>query len=654
MLFEGWHAALIGAERVPWAAQDLGSAPVPRPLPELDAQAGITAQRVEQERRRLNDLLGLGRAGVTVTSGGKTPRVAAGTLTFLTSLCRDPEATWEWMHFASRDEAILKSECRRGIPRQERAATIHRGDPEWFPYPYQEQVFRIMEKDCQLWPEPPVHSTVGTATQDEVFYKYFNQQNTSDLPTILSEARKEVRRFSDAANRDLAKRIEDGMARPADWTFADWDPKNADKFFSLQQEKGPSDADSQELALARQKLAQLAQSRPELNIASGPGALREDVWKFRNPDSPWQALYIPGLMAIVVLGWLLFMALRDRRARRPVLAETWLGAKRGWHAYVFVAPGMVAIFAFAIYPSLYQFWLAVHSGDGLETMRYVGLDNFRRILDPASSDFDRVFWGKVLPNSAIYMVIVTAGHITLGLLFALLLNMPLRANRTYRVLYFIPLVTSLAVVSVIMIGLLRGPDSGLNQVLRSVGLGDLPYWLGLVDRPGRAHDWLGSKTGLFAVMGVAIWHGLPYTIILLLAGLQSISPDLYEAAKVDGAGPWKRFRHVTIPELLPILIIIIFNSFIGAARALGSVLVLTEGGVDHSSEVVALYIFKWGFMRPDGQEANLGYASALGIVYSAMLAALTITNVTIIARRWKRRLAAERAANAPVPVPQTA
>jgi ABC-type sugar transport system permease subunit len=159
--------------------------------------------------------------------------------------------------------------------------------------------------------------------------------------------------------------------------------------------------------------------------------------------------------------------------------------------------------------------------------------------------------------------------------------------------------------------------------------------------PGQ-YDWLGPRSDLAMVMLVGMWHGLPYIIILLMAGLQSISPSLYEAAKVDGANASKRFFHITLPELAPILIIIVFQSFLGAARAFSVSLVLTEGGVNHSSELVSTYIFKKGFMKPEGQVPDLGYASALGIAYSLMLAALTITNVFIIARRWKQRLANER------------
>jgi ABC-type sugar transport system permease subunit len=119
---------------------------------------------------------------------------------------------------------------------------------------------------------------------------------------------------------------------------------------------------------------------------------------------------------------------------------------------------------------------------------------------------------------------------------------------------------------------------------------------------------------------------------------------------VEGASSAHRFRHVTLPEILPILLILAFQAFIGAAKAFSVVFVLTEGGINHSSELVSTYIFKWGFMKPEGREANLGYASALGIVYSVLLAALTLTNVIIIARRWKRRLEMEAQAGGRVVV----
>ncbi|MFW6066115.1 MAG: ABC transporter permease subunit, partial [Planctomycetota bacterium] len=641
MLIDGWHAALIGAERVPWAAQDLGSAPIPLPYSDSDEQ-----EVLEREKQRLHELLAFDEVGLEIPEGTKLPRTAEDKVQFFTSLARDPEATWTWLHFEDRNEEILRAECRRGTVRTQQLAMQHIGAPtehEWFPYPYQLQVYDILKNHCQMWPEPPRHGTLQPPSEQEVFYKYFYQSETQDLGAILREVREANDVYTEAANRDLARRIEDGILRPDNWTFAEWDPGSAEKFFRRQQQ-GEEDPETERLiAQARARLKEAA-ADTDADVLNDKGDIREDIWQFSRPSTAFQVVWIPALMLGVAVVWFVAMALRDLRRRRPVLRETLSQGRRHWPGYVFILPGMLAIFAFAIYPSLYQFYLAAHSGDGLGTMRNVGWENFSRILNFTSENFDSVFWTRVVPNTFSYMLVVTIGQISIGMLVASLLNLPLRANRVYRVLFFVPLVTSLAIVSVILIGLLKGPDSGLNELLGMLGVE-------VLDDAGDPIDWLGKETGLFTVMAVGIWHGLPYTIILLLAGLQSISPDLYEAARVDGAGPWKRFCHVTIPGILPILIIIAFNAFIGAARAFSVVFVLTEGGIDHSSELVATYIFKWGFMRVDGREADLGYASALGIVYSLMLMALTFTNVVIIARRWKRRLATERTAARPATEP---
>ncbi len=640
MVLDGWHAALIGAERVPWAAQDLGSAPVPRPYHDVNVATGWTAEKVEAEKRALHALLALDQVGIALAPGNRSPQTASGSVTFMTSLCRFPDATWEWMHFSERDEDLLRMNCRRGAVVLTRTAMAHIDDPDWFPYPFQKQVYRIIENECEMWPEAPVHGPVAAASEQEVFYKYFYQTAITDLAAILPRLTDEVRAYSDAANQDLARRVADGVTRPEEWTFPDWDPREAKVFFERQQGGLRDPASAHALAAARQELEAQARRQPALGLLDADGRLRTDLWRFDPPDSAWQLAWIPGLM-VGLIAIAILVALTRRRGRpRATLRDLAAGIRAGRHGYAFVLPGMLAIFAFALYPSLYQFYLAVHKGDGLGVMQYVGFANFNRILNFRSPDFDAVFWMRVMPNTLIFMAAVTLGHMVLGLFLANLLNMPLRANHAYRLLFFIPLATSMATVSVILIGLLRGEDSGLNQLLAATGLQDLPYWLGLAAERGKAIDWLGDKTGLGTVIAVSIWHGLPFNIILLLAGLQSISPDLYEAATVDGANAWRRFAHITFPELLPILVVIAFQAFIGSARAFTQVFVLTEGGVNHSSELAATYIFKWGFMKPAGKEADLGYASALGIVYSVMLAGLTLTNVTIVARRWRQRLQA--------------
>jgi ABC-type sugar transport system permease subunit len=302
---------------------------------------------------------------------------------------------------------------------------------------------------------------------------------------------------------------------------------------------------------------------------------------------------------------------------------------------------MLMLFTFIIYPSFYQFYLSVHRGSGIAPMEFVGTGQYQQVFA------DGTFWRKVLPNTAIYAIGVVIGQLSIGLLIASLLNAKLPVNLFVRPLFFIPLSVSLAAVSVVFLGLFGGDDSAINGMLKFFGLKHLPYWLGLAENPGDPHDWLGNpRTDLFTVMVVALWHSLPYNIILMLAGLQSIDPQLYEAGKVDGAGPLQRFFHITIPEMMPIIIVIAFNGFIGAARAFGPVFILTEGGKNHSSEVVATYIFHWGFTKPADQQPDIGYAAALGVMYSLILGGLVFANVWIIAQRWRRRLEAERMAEA--------
>jgi ABC-type sugar transport system permease subunit/ABC-type glycerol-3-phosphate transport system substrate-binding protein len=603
MLIDGWHAALIGAERVPWAAKDLGSAAIP--VPDEAAEA----------------LLGL-----KLPEGNKLPRSLGGTTQCIASLSQHPEAAWNWILFFS-DPEVVKSEARRGIYPTTFEAAKHLDDPDWFPYPYQKQVWDILTNRTETWPEPPTHGPVQP-THADIFRKHFYEAGAGKLADVVKATRDEAAAVSKAANRDLAERVRNGETYPELWTFPDWDVRDGARFFRQQRDLVKRGTITSQVEALKHSL---------------PPRYRDEAADFKPQESPWQAAWVPGLLLLTVFGFGAFTAAKGGWAA--------LGrqARASWHAYVFVLPALVALFAFVIYPSLYQFYLSVHSGTGLAPLRYVGLENFRRIFAFGAEGWDRTFWVKVLPNTLTYMVVVTAGQIAIAFLFASLLNLPLRANRVYRVFYFVPLVTSLAIVSVIYIGLFSGADSGLNQLLDALGLRNLPHWLGLVEEPADRLDWLGSsRTGLGCVIFVGMWHGLPYTIILLLAGLQSVSPDLYDAAKVDGAGAWQRFRHVTVPEIRPILIVILFNSLVEAARAFSAAYVMTEGGSDHSSELVSTYIFKWGFTKPEGMEPNLGYASALGIVYAALLGTLTFVNVWIIARRWRRRLAVQPVPGGPV------
>lgn len=645
MLLDGWHAALIGVERVPWAADDIGSAPVPIPYPAYDEDDAQAAEAVARQKAAIESLLQLDVLGIEVPPGNKLPRGTGDAVSFLTSLARDADAAWTWIHYGVKDPEVVQRNTRRGSTPMVRVALENLGDREWFPYAYQPQVYELIQNETAMWPSPAQHGPVPVPSEQEIFFRLFHRQDDRPLAEVLQEARADLARFSDAANQDLARRIADGVTRPDSWTFPEFTPQRAPGYFEQQQNQADNPEISAQLRALREDFLHFAAAHPRHQDLLDPDTqdLRADLWMYAPAGNALMVLWVPGLMLITICLWFVVNALRNRKRRREWWQQTCTEAKTHCHGYLFVLPAMILLFFFAIYPSLYQFYIAMHRGDGLGAMQPVGLDNFARVLNPRHPRFDAVFWSTVIPNTLTFMLVVTTAQVVFGLMIASLLNLPLRSNSIYRVLFFIPLVTSLAVVSVIFIGLLKGEDSGVNQFLISMGWENLPYRLGLVGEPGQMINWLGETTGLWAVMFVAAWHGMPYNIILLLAGLQSISPQLYEAARVDGASAWQRFRHVTIPELLPILIIITFQAFIGAAKAFSVVFVLTEGGINHSSELVSTYIFRWGFMRPAGREADLGYASALGIVYSVLLAGLTLANVIIIARRWKKRLDVESA-----------
>ncbi|MEX1015793.1 MAG: extracellular solute-binding protein [Phycisphaeraceae bacterium] len=598
MIIDGWWSALIAGERVPWATEDIGSAPVPVPDEQIEAELGMQLGR------------GAGFRQVSTTTSA------------IGSLSQHPWATWQWMNFNRSDAAQQRSAQRGGLPGTN-SAVARLDDPDWFPYQWQGEAWRVYEAS-EVWPEPPTYGHVrGVATAEEVFQDALLRGDASDLDQLGEQVRSELAAFSDAVNRQVAEQVARGEIDPQAWTFSDWDPASPQQSFREQRRR--SLEESVDLGTLRAKLPAELRDFDADDLRQG---------RLMGEQDRWHVLAIPGLMLLAVGAFVASVLVRHRRRPLAGLREMGDEARRNRHAYVFIFPAMVMLFAFIIYPAFYQFYLALHQGAGIGPMRYVGWNNFAALAADAN------FWGIVLPNTFIYMVGVTVAQIVAGLLLASVLNLPLRGGGLFRLLFFVPLVVSLAAVSVVFIGLLGGADSAVNNVLAMTGLADLPYWLGLVARPGDRLDWLGNPgTDLWMVMLVGVWHGLPYTIILILAGLQSISAELYEAARVDGANAWHRFRHVTLPQLAPILVIIVFNALVSAARVFGPVYVLTEGGSRHSSEVASTYIFKWGFTREEHRLPDVGYASAVGVVYGLLLAALLVVNVWFIFSRVRRNIA---------------
>ncbi len=229
----------------------------------------------------------------------------------------------------------------------------------------------------------------------------------------------------------------------------------------------------------------------------------------------------------------------------------------------------------------------------------------KRILVLAT---DRVFWRSLLNNFyfSIMVVPIQCG-IALGL--ALLVNQNLGGNRIFRAIFFSPVVTSMAVISVVWI-FLYNPDFGLfNRMLNLISAG-------LFGNP----NWLGEKNlAMPAILIMSVWQGAGFQMVLFLAGLQHIPTILYEAAEIDGASRLQRFRHVTLPGLHNAMTFVIITTTISSFRLFTQVDVMTQGGpIDNATSTVVFHAIRVGF-----KSLNLGYASAISFVFFLIVIAIT-------------------------------
>jgi multiple sugar transport system permease protein/raffinose/stachyose/melibiose transport system permease protein len=202
-----------------------------------------------------------------------------------------------------------------------------------------------------------------------------------------------------------------------------------------------------------------------------------------------------------------------------------------------------------------------------------------------------------LRNTVIWLVLFGGLSVLGGLGLALLLDKPRKGIGIYRAIFFLPVVFSMVVTALVW-RMIFQPDGVVNGLLAAVGLED------------QARIWLGEpETALYALIVPALWRQVGYIMVLFLAGLKTVDPLLHEAAKVDGATAFERFRHVTLPQLRPITTVVLAVTVIDALRSFDIVWALTKGGPYHSSELLSTYQFSTGLLG-----SQLGYGSALAVV----------------------------------------
>jgi multiple sugar transport system permease protein len=289
------------------------------------------------------------------------------------------------------------------------------------------------------------------------------------------------------------------------------------------------------------------------------------------------------------------------------------GAKLKRHntaiAWTFILPNFLGFAVLTLVPVLALFYISFTSWDVFGTATWLGLDNFERLFGDAS--FRKALW-----NTVYFSVVHIPLTLVVSLGLALLLNRKLRGVAFFRTAAFFPYITSIVAIAVVW-NMLFSPDYGpVNQILG---------WFGLENPPG----WTTSATwAMPAVIIVQTWRYMGYYMVLFLAGLQTVPPELYEAAKIDGANAVQRFRNVTLPCLRPTTFFVTVMLTINAFKVFDIILLMTEGGPGQATLVLSQYIYQKGFI-----EYQFGYASAISIVLFVICIAVTIVQFTVNKRR---------------------
>lgn len=280
--------------------------------------------------------------------------------------------------------------------------------------------------------------------------------------------------------------------------------------------------------------------------------------------------------------------MKKRRIKRETLA-----------AYGFLAPNIIGFFAVSIIPVIASFGLSFTEWRLVDPPRFNGFANYIDLLQR-----DR-FW-TVMGNTLYYTIGVVPLGMLFALLLALLLNQKLRGIYVFRTMYFLPVVSSTVAVALLWRWLYA----------RDIGL--IAYLLGLIgiDAP----DFLFSTFWpMPSVIIMNIWRGLGFNIVLFLAGLQGISTSYYEAAAIDGANAWQKFRHITMPLLTPTTFFILIMSIIGSFQVFEQIMMLTDGGPAFRTTTLVYYIYLNGFVW-----ADMGVASAMAWVLFLIVLTLTL------------------------------
>jgi raffinose/stachyose/melibiose transport system permease protein len=310
----------------------------------------------------------------------------------------------------------------------------------------------------------------------------------------------------------------------------------------------------------------------------------------------------------------------QRAVTAPQRAGAWLWSARSWRSiyrravlpWLFLLPVLLINAVVVFGPAISSVYYSLTDWNGVGAATFIGLENFRRLFF-ADPSFKHAF-----VNNLVWLVIFLTLPMALALLAASLLSTVRRGALVYRLTLFIPFVLPTVVVASIWAALLN-PRQGLGAQLATWGIA------------GFNRAWLGNgQTVLPAIAFVANWAWWGFLMVLFLAAMQNIAPDLYEAARLDGASRWQEFRDVTVPGIRPTLVFMILMTTIWSFLTFDFVWILTQGGPGGASEVLAVLVYKQAFLN-----YHAGYAAAIGLMMSAMVGIVIAIFLFLRRRGWE-------------------
>lgn len=299
---------------------------------------------------------------------------------------------------------------------------------------------------------------------------------------------------------------------------------------------------------------------------------------------------------------------KAKKAEKTVSKDS-LRRRKTLVAYSFILPNLIGFFVFTFVPIVCSLLLSFCEWDSGNPIKFVGLKNFIYMFSK-----DNSFWIS-LKNTLYYTIVTVPVTMALSLFLAILMNKPLKGRVFFRSVLFFPYVASLVAIAVVWMALFN-PDRGpINGLLMAIGISNPPRWAA------------STTWAMPTIIGLTVWKGMGYYMIVYLAALQGVSRDLYEAASLDGANKWQQFINITWPCVTPTTFYILVLLMVSTFKSYDTMYITTQGGPGEATKVLAYHIYNSAFVS-----SKFGYASAL-----AMILLLIIVAVTLVQFKFEKK-----------------